>query len=173
MNIFAFDTHPYKAALWLDDIRKNKMITEGCQLMSTTMNLLDPNHKFEVYRNFNPSHGSCVWTRASCSNFYWLLSYTKFLNKQRGLNVDGTPHKCAAMIPVFDKWFEQSMDLFSSSLPQRFSNNAANTEYSISYKWVNNPVLAYRMYINDRWKLTDQTKPTWRFGERPYWFSVI
>lgn len=27
MNLFAFDTDPWTSALWLDDVRKNKMIS--------------------------------------------------------------------------------------------------------------------------------------------------
>lgn len=40
MNIFAFDKCPMQSALWLDDIRKNKMILESAQMLSTAVRLL-------------------------------------------------------------------------------------------------------------------------------------
>ena len=40
MNIFALDKCPMQSAQWLDDIRKNKMILESAQMLSTAVRLL-------------------------------------------------------------------------------------------------------------------------------------
>jgi hypothetical protein len=37
MNIFALSECPEQSALWLDDIRKNKMILESAQMLSTAI----------------------------------------------------------------------------------------------------------------------------------------
>ena len=50
MNIFAFDKCPMRSALWLDDIRKNKMILESAQMLSTAVRALCPDTTLEVYK---------------------------------------------------------------------------------------------------------------------------
>ena len=40
MNIFALSRCPMQSAWWLDDIRKNKMILESAQMLSTAVRLL-------------------------------------------------------------------------------------------------------------------------------------
>ena len=41
MNIFALSRCPMQSAWWLDDIRKNKMILESAQMLSTAVRLLN------------------------------------------------------------------------------------------------------------------------------------
>jgi len=170
MNIFAFSECPMTSALWLDDLRKNKMITESCQIMSTVMNIRDPNHGCHVFQNFNPKHGSIQWALTSEMNFRWLLTYTTNLLMQRPYNVNGEQHGCTDLIlDIFPVWLVRRARVFPLYDLTKFSNNAANDSVGLSFKWVSNTNLAYRMYITERWKL-DYKKPTWKFGKQPDWY---
>ncbi len=175
MNIFAFHHSPRLCALWLDDVRKNKMILESCQLMSTACNVLLPNHNFDVYKNFNKNHPCNKWVRASYKNYYWLYRYTNYLITMRGKN-----HEC------IDIWHNLGEMLDPKYFPSYdltpFANSAANQDVGISFKHIQNPHTAYRMYINERWKIDIHNKYvlklpnaidiTWNHGQKPNWSKV-
>lgn len=172
MNIFVFHPSVHISALWLDDVRKNKMITESCQIMSTAANCLVGKQHEGMYRNFNPAHGSNRWAMSSYSNYLWLLRYTTCLLDQRPLNADGTPHACTEMVRhIFPSWLENNAKSFRKSRLTPFSNNAANEDVGVNYKWMRNTVIAYRCYINDRWNM-DKIKLSWNFGQEPKWRKV-
>lgn len=168
MNIFVFDPNPELSALWLDDVRKNKMITETCQILSTAMNILVPNHKYDVMASFNPKHGSNVWARASLDNFKWLLTYVRHLNNQRGLNSDGSRHAAFPVLIQAEGFAFEHRDAFPAVYLTPFSNNAARQDIGISYKHIADTNLAYRLYIRERWA-NDPFTPTWKHGEQPWW----
>ena len=63
MNIFALDQCPMQSALWLDDIRKNKMILESAQMLSTAVRLL-----IGTPVEVKVKHGTSVRTKQ-----HWLL----------------------------------------------------------------------------------------------------
>ena len=65
MNIFAFDKCPMRSALWLDDIRKNKMILESAQMLSTAVRALCPDTTLEVYKTAYLNHPCSKWARQS------------------------------------------------------------------------------------------------------------
>lgn len=163
MNIFAFDMSPETSARWLDDVRKNKMILESCQLMSTAMNVLSPGHSYEVYATTHRNHPCAIWVRESWSNFNWLLAYTEQLMYQRG-----KPHKCGELIPAFKHYLFRCGDAFPHVYQTPFVNCAAHAGLKISYKHIPDTHSAYRLYIRDRWA-TDTIPLTWRHGERPFW----
>lgn len=163
MNIFAFDDDPELSALWLDDIRSNKMIVESCQLLSTTMNLLDPHHGREVYKTSFLHHPCAVWTRESALNFFWLVRYVKALLRQRS-----TPHKAATTLLQIERWYHCMGHLFDSIEQTPFVNCAANQSKGVSFKHIPNTCYAYRLYIRERWK-HDTIKLTWNNGEKPWW----
>ena len=171
MNIFAYDDDPIQCALWLDDVRKNKMITETCQLLSTAMNILDPAHGYEVYNSFNPNHGSNVWTRQSSGNFDWLLTYVTALLDQRPLNKDDTPHSCTMLIRhVIPSWFCNA-GCWKYAEKTMFSNNAANDSLGISFKHIRDPRAAYRLYSRARWQI-DTIPLSWKYGQQPFWSGL-
>ena len=82
MNIFAFDRCPMQSASWLDDIRKNKMILESAQMLSTAVRMLDPDTNLSVYKLAYINHPCSKWARASRDNFKWLLSHMSWLYNQ-------------------------------------------------------------------------------------------
>ena len=94
MNIFAFDKCPMRSALWLDDIRKNKMILESAQMLSTAVRALCPDTTLEVYKTAYLNHPCSKWARQSRANFQWLLHHMSWLYNQKSGD-----HKSARLIP--------------------------------------------------------------------------
>lgn len=161
MNIFAFDPNYKVSALWLDDIRKNKAILECAQLLSSAIRFYDPTTKLPVYKQTHSGHPCTHWTRASRSNYQWLVSYMQALVDQKFGD-----HASAALLPYF-RDYAKSGEFFKDA-PTQFANCAANQDLGISFKHIPDTCLAYRMYINERWKL-DTIPLSWAWGKKPSW----
>jgi len=167
LNIFATHSNPRISAIWLDDLRANKMILESCQLMSTAIHLIHPDHELKLYKPFNPNHPCCIWTRAGRENFKWLLDHTFALLTHRAkpehrswVNYD----TCCVWFGA-NYWRLPKLDLLT------FQNCAANEGAGINYKNIKDTHLAYRLYLNHRWK-QDKKPPTWNTGEKPNWCEL-
>lgn len=169
MNIFAFDDCPKLSALWIDDVRKNKMILESCQMMSHCMHTLMPHHDRPVYQPFTKAgyikHGCTLWVQEAWENFWWLLQYTNHC-----LSMRNRPHACYDLIPHFH-WFLAQENIFPTVFKTPFSNNAARADLGISFKHVDNTNAAYRMYIRKRWEI-DTIKLSWNDGDKPWWKNL-
>ena len=163
MNIFAFDKCPMRSALWLDDIRKNKMILESAQMLSTAVRALCPDTTLEVYKTAYLNHPCSKWARQSRANFQWLLHHMSWLYNQKS-----GEHKSARLIPEFQKYADDGD--FPDEYLTPFANCARNLERGVDYSEVDDVHQAYRMYMNDRWKERNITL-TWRWGEEPDWRS--
>lgn len=161
MNIFAFDPDPWQSALWLDDVRKNKMILETAQLLSTAVRFNDPMGGWSVYKPAYTSHPCTRWVRQSRSNFKWLLRYLHALCEQK----TGT-HKTRSLLPVFDQYADEGR--FSKEEFTPFVNCARNKERGVDFHSVEDVHQAYKLYICERWK--EKTIPlSWRWGTEPEW----
>lgn len=165
MNIFATHFNPVWSAIWLDDLRANKMILESCQLLSTTINLVSPELNLPVYKNFNPNHPCAVWTRSSRKNFSWLLNHTFAL-----LNRGAPTHKSKVIYLECKEWSKDYLWKLPDTDEIIFQNSAANDSLGINYKNVKDVHLAYRLYLNHRWK-NDKKPPTWKTGQKPVWYE--
>ena len=163
MNIFAFDKCPMQSALWLDDIRKNKMILESAQMLSTAVRALCPDTTLEVYKTAYLNHPCSKWARQSRANFQWLLHHMSWLYNQKS-----GEHKSARLIPEFQKYADDGD--FPDEYLTPFANCARNLERGVDYSDIDDVHQAYRMYMNDRWKERNITL-TWRWGEEPDWRS--
>jgi hypothetical protein len=160
MNIFVFDPCPNRSALWLDDVRKNKMILETAQLLSTSIRLNDPTTQAKVYKVTHKGHPCTVWARRSRSNFKWLLRYLNALGEQF------CGHKSLQLIPFFDDY--ASSGWFPNEQSSGFANCARNASQGLDFTNVPCVHTAYRMYICERWK-RDTIRLSWNKGEKPYW----
>ena len=163
MNIFAFDKCPMQSALWLDDVRKNKMILESAQMLSTAVRWLDPDTTLPVYKLAYINHPCSKWARKSRANFQWLLHHMSWLFNQKS-----GEHKSARLIPEFQKYADNGD--FPDEYLTPFANCARNLERGVDYSDIDDVHQAYRMYMNDRWKERNITL-TWRWGEEPDWRS--
>ena len=86
VNIFISDPNPHLSAIALDDRRRNKMIVESCQMLSTSLILsgagsddLPTNKRGQPYKQSHPSHPCTKWVNSSKSNYLWLAEHTKSL----------------------------------------------------------------------------------------------
>jgi hypothetical protein len=165
MNIFAFDPDPWTCALWLDDVRKNKMILETAQLLSAAVAINDPSWASKVYKPTHLGHPCAKWTMASRGNFNWLRLYLEKLAIQCS---PFSLHKSLFLLPTFDMYYSEGW--FPSEAQTPFPNCAANADLGISFKHVADVHEAYRLYICERWK-RDTIMLTWIHGEEPPWRS--
>lgn len=161
MNLFAFDDDPWQSALWLDDVRKNKMILEAAQMLSTAIRFNDPFTELPVYKSAYVSHPCTKWVRASRENFAWCLSWMDALGKQKG----GT-HKSLSLLDHF--YYYHQNGSFRQEDRTAFANCARNLERGVDFSHVEDVPKAYRLYMNERWKETNITL-SWRWGEKPEW----
>ena len=161
MNIFALSRCPMQSAWWLDDIRKNKMILESAQMLSTAVRVLSPDTDLQVYKVAYLNHPCTIWARQSRDNFKWLLSHMSHLWLQKG-----GEHVSARLIPQLDEY--SSTGYFPNEELTPFANCARNLERGVDYSEHTDTHEAYRLYMNDRWKETNITL-TWRWGREPEW----
>ena len=125
MNIFALSECPEQSALWLDDIRKNKMILESAQMLSTAIRWLDPDTTLPVYKLAYINHPCSKWARATRGNFMWLIKHMSALFNQKS-----GAHKSAELIPVFQHYAEYGPfpDADFPALPKRPRNPKSGIE---------------------------------------------
>ena len=164
MNIFALSRCPMQSAWWLDDIRKNKMILESAQMLSTAVRVLSPDTDLSVYKVAYLNHPCTIWARQSRDNFKWLLSHMSHLWLQKG-----GEHGSARLIPQLDEY--SSTGYFPNEELTPFANCARNLERGVDYSEHADTHEAYRLYMNDRWKETNITL-TWRWGREPEWRNL-
>jgi len=160
MNIFAFSHDPWECALWLDDVRKNKMILETAQLLSSAVAINDPSWASRVYKPTHLGHPCVKWAMASRPSFNWARVYMNYLGEQFGR------HKSLEFRKVFLDY--EMYGWFPSEEPKPFPNCAANSDLVISFKHIPDVHEAYRLYINERWK-RDAIHLSWTKGEEPPW----
>lgn len=162
MNIFVYDSCYTQSALWLDDVRKNKMIVESAQLLSTAMNVLVPGHGKLVYKTSYLNHPCSIWARASQGNFLWLVNYVETLYEQRK-----RAHKTSRLFPMF-KCFSEQPSNFPLTEQTPFVNCARAKDLGVDYTHIPNVYAAYRLYHRERWGM-DTIKLSWKHGEEPFW----
>lgn len=161
MNLFAFDDSPWQSALWLDDVRKNKMILEAAQMLSTAVRFNDPFTKLPVYKAAYVSHPCTKWVRASRENFGWCLKWMDALGKQKGGG-----HKSLGLLESFLSYYDHGSFRQEDRTP--FANCARNMERGVDFSKVEDTCLAYRLYMVERWK-ENNIRLTWKWGEEPAW----
>lgn len=161
MNIFAFDSDPWLSALWLDDVRKNKMILETAQLLSTAIRFNDPQTTLPVYKSAYISHPCTRWARRSRANFGWLVEYMRSLGVQRDRD-----HKSLELLSSFS-WYS-AHGRFSEDNLTPFVNCARNKERGVDFSNVEDTHEAYKLYISQRWKEPYITL-SWKHGQEPDW----
>lgn len=169
MNIFFYSDNTEQSALWLDDKRKNKMILEAGQMLSTAICLNDFDNLIDrssIYKPTHVNHPSNVWVRESRANFNWCFGWMAHLNYQRvGLGDKRTHASWSKLADQIAKFHGKGW--FPSEELTPFANCAASKAHGLDFKHL--PVHdAYRAYHTAKWK---NETPTWSCGERPPWYT--
>lgn len=79
MNIFYTNECPIQTALDHNNVHRNKMIVEHCQLLATAHAELDGN--VIGYKPTHRNHPSAIWVRQSVEHYQWLVLCTEHLCK--------------------------------------------------------------------------------------------
>lgn len=144
MNIFASDPCPVLSAKYLDNKRRNKMLIESCQILSTALHI----HGISApYKPTHKNHPCVVWAALNKSNFKWVLDHAKELNRLYTEKTDKV-HGCDKVLAVLASLVNNMPD--GSLTP--FANCCANKSLGIDYRNIYNVHIAYQLYLNDRWK---------------------
>lgn len=162
MNIFATDQDPIKSALWLDDVRANKMILESAQMLSTAIRVLDQSDH-PIYKPTHSKHPCTLWAWASRENFDWLCEHMEGLLSRK------PNHKSGFVLDYARGWVHNSH--FSQISRTQFANCARNLEVGVDFSEEKNVHTAYRKYMKARWK-RDTIRLSWDTGEKPEWMMI-
>lgn len=165
MNIFISDTTPERAAKNLDDKRVVKMILESTQILCTAINYYGST---APYRSTHINHPANIWTRQTRQNWLWLWNHAYELcdRYQAAYN---KVHKCRdILINLVDDRLEQ---VLPEGELTPFINCTTNKEKGISFKHIEDTVIAYRHYLIARWN-TDTLTPKWTKRTLPAWLGL-
>ena len=80
MNIFYLDRDPYKAASYVYDKHKVKMILESAQMLCTAHRYYG--NEDVPYKTAHLNHPSSIWCRQSIPNYMWLYNHMLALGKE-------------------------------------------------------------------------------------------
>jgi hypothetical protein len=164
MNIFASNQDPIFAAFNLDDKRLGKMILETAQLLSTAVSL----HGGKApYRSTHVKHPATIWASRTKANFDWLLSHGIALGNEFHHRF-GKYHKSSEVIQSIEQ--QNLRNYIPDGDLEMFANCTVNKDKGISFKHIQDPVLAYQSYLSARW-ITDKRVPKWTNRQAPVWYK--
>ena len=151
MNIFVLDEDPCIAARQLCDKHIPKMVLETAQLLCSA-------HETAPYKRTHYNHPCAIWTRASLSNYKWLLWHgvcmakeyeRRFLRKHKSEEVIDWAEKNEPSI------FDYGLTPFAQAMPVQYKNE--------------DPVLAYRTYY-----VAEKSRfAKWKHSEVPDWYKEM
>lgn len=156
MNIFVTDQCPYKSAKYLDDKRVISQTKESAQMLATAIRLCGGPATYKVA---HPNHPCSIWVRQTRGNYIWLLEHFEALLREYTKRT-GKIHACEQFILEF----EYGVQFIPQGLQTPFVNAAARSDMGISYKHIDDTILAYKMYLSERWSL-DKKEPKWSDDE--------
>lgn len=158
MNIFVTSLDPVQSALWLDDKRVNKMITESAQMLSTVLR----RHGYssdEIYKSAYERHPCTLWTGRTSGNFSWLVDHALGLCAiYRCLQY--RDHGAARVVRCADI----NRGIIPAGPLQEFEDCTEfkdRTDLTV--------IERYRLFMNLKWNTRDKSPPVWRKRELPPW----
>ena len=154
MNIFYVDSDPAIAAQSLNDKHVVKMILESAQLLCAAF----PKGT-APYKKTHVNHPSSLWTRATKSNFMWLVSHALAMCEEYTYRY-GKTHKSQNVI----MWCVANIERAEFSLSKDWLTPMPQCMPE-QYKVPGDSVAAYRAYyIGDKARFSKWTKrnpPEW------------
>lgn len=172
MNIFFLHTDPVKAAINLNYPKlQNKMILEGCQLLSATFNIAGLE---APYKTTHKNHPSRLWLDHDKENIIWLFQHTWALLDIYKVS-SGKTHKCTTVL----EWCQDNLYMITSipkftvtlpylamgATPEIRSEHSIEVKYGEQNVWIaktwDDAILAYRSYMQTK----DYWKPEYTFAD--------
>jgi hypothetical protein len=152
MNIFYTDHDSFLAAMYLDDIRANKMIVESAQMLSTTLRYYHAPCD-TIYKTSFINHPCTVWVRQSRQHYLWLVEHGLALCSRK------PNHKTASL------YYHEFQD-YKHIIPD---NGWTEPPQCNPFKSLGlSTVESYRMTMNRKWD-NDKIKVSWTTGYKPNW----
>ncbi len=158
INIFVLSINPVKAAEYHNNKHVVKMVIESAQLLSSAHHAHESEHALSCYKPSHMNNPLALWTRASTSNYMWLLKHHKALLDEYTHRY-GKVHKTSGIL--------QYLEHIPQGVP-----NIPRTPFHLSmpdvYK-TPSPVVSYRRYyIGEKAHIAK-----WTNREVPLWFSEM
>ena len=159
MNIFALDSDPIKAAVFLCDKHVVKMFLESVQILSTVARI---HGKEAPYKSTHLNHPATRWTAAKAENWFWLVAHAEAIGKEYARRY-GKVHKSTTHLETLKSMSEELFsghsqnwighDPFAQCMPEEIRSEDA--------------VEAYRnYYIKNKSNIAK-----WKLGNVPDWFA--
>lgn len=160
MNIFCTDSSPIRSAMYLDDVRINKMIVESAQMLSTVIRRYGVGNGIH-YKSAYQNHPCTLWAGETRGNFLWLcdhaLAMCAIYTKTRGRE-----HASERVIQ------------FCYKLAHKVKAGDV-TEFADCTEFKDRkdiPIIErYRLFMNLKWNERDKKNPTWRNRKVPDWYT--
>lgn len=155
MNIFVTSNCPIESAKYLDTLRCNKMILESTQMLSTALREYGCTNSV-LYKSTHKNHPANIWVRATRANYLWLYEHFVALateyHRRRG--------KWHMSYLKLSEVLKNNAHFIPNGELTPFANCAARQDMGISYKHIDDTILAYQLYLSERWEL-DKREPIW------------
>ena len=149
MNIFVLDNDARLAAKYQCDKHVVKMVLETAQLLCSA-------HDNAPYKKTHYNHPCAVWTRASMSNYEWLVWHGICLAEEYEARFDRT-HKSKEVIMWCDTNKPNVLDFgqtpFAQAMPDKYKHEDAVTAYR-------------NYYVGEKASIAQ-----WRYCDTPVWFT--
>lgn len=158
MNLFATSPCPKQSAIWLDDKRVNKMLTESAQILCTVLHA--DGIKNLPFKPTHQSHPVVRWSGDTDANLYWVAQHHTFLFGE-WVHRFGKSHASGLSPAVLSH-------IRNTKSPQTFQNSAKNDSRGLDFTWCDDVHKAYQMYMTARW-VNDTLKPKWTKRCIPNW----
>ncbi len=183
MNLFATSEDPVQSAIYLDDARVVKQVTETSQLLSTATRLLLGDRmpvylERSLYVSSHEAHPIARWVRSSYEAFTWTLEHGLALHAEYCRRFPNRTAIHSGVKPMHQvlgiSRSEIGPDLFRPTEPFKLCNAAANRSLGLDFTGVEATTSAYRMYLAARWQLArkNQKDIRWTATEVPGWAEV-
>lgn len=165
MNIFALSKDVDKCAEWYVNSHVNKMISENCQMMSTTLHVY-PNRVKGVgnaWKKTHVNHPCTVWARQSLSNWLWLRDLSEALESEwryRHQHPRDKKHKSWETIKRLPKPDIKDVGLtkFALAMPDDCKTDDPITSYRLFYARYKNHLFEWKRRSPPDWLLSQLSK---------------
>ena len=145
-----------QSAWWLDDIRKNKMILESAQMLSTAVRVLCPDTDLSVYKVAYLNHPCTIWAAESPENCAWLLhhaicmcdEFQERYGKRHGLGKSLFQAK-----KLFHREVGKAITIyrdvtgFARAMPDDIKNDASIDDVTAYQRYMNTKPWCYNNYL--------------------------
>lgn len=140
------------------------MLLESVQMLATALiernapvEHMPTNLEGNPYRTTHKNHPCTIWTRATRSNFLWLIRHARAL-AQVHFSVYGTEHRCAQ--------FLDRIEAGAKYIPDGELQPFANC--SLYGEGAREVYLPYQQTMIDKWR-DDKRTPKWTNRAKPDW----